>query len=147
MLGGRFMLNIKLLAVDEAKVAGRVTKMFEGERALGDDLAPALRALLDDAFGAQAKPVKKTPDVVVATVSMPSNRRSLRWLGLALGASGTAVGIYSFSQVVAAQDAYNTSPSEDTQQTLIDTTSSANGLLVGSLVSVGAGAGLWWWSR
>ena len=73
----------------------------------------------------------KTPEVAVATVSPPSNRRSLGWLGLALGASGTALGIYSYSQVVAAQEAYNTSPSEETQQTLIDTMSSANGLLVG----------------
>ena len=147
MLGGRFMLNVKLLAVDEAKVAGRITKMFDGERALGDDLAATLQALMDDAFGAQTKQVTKTPEVAVATVSPPSNRRSLGWLGLALGASGTALGIYSYSQVVAAQEAYNTSPSEETQQTLINTTSSANGLLVGGLVSVGAGAGLWWWSR
>ena len=34
MLGGRFMLNVKLLAVDEAKVAGRITKMFDGSAPL-----------------------------------------------------------------------------------------------------------------
>ena len=99
ILGGRFMLNLKLLAVDEAKVAGRVTQMFDGERALGDGLKPTLDALLKDAFRAQ---------------TAASIRRKAAWLrgaGLTFGAFGAGLSVYSYSQVTRAQAAYNGAPS------------------------------------
>ena len=51
-VGSRYMLNIKLLAVEEAKVAGRMTQMFASEDAIVDGLKRSLDSLLSDAFGA-----------------------------------------------------------------------------------------------
>jgi hypothetical protein len=139
-LGGRFMLNIKLLAVDEAKVVGRVTQMLDDERALGDGLKPALDALLADAF---AEPPAAAPSAV-AQGTKPWGRA--RWAAVGLGVVGAGLSAYSYSHVDQAQGAYNAAPSDSTSSQLIAAAELGNALLIGGLVSVGAGAGLWVWA-
>ena len=77
-VGSRYMLNIKLLAVEEAKVAGRITQTFTSEDAIVDGLNAALDSLLNDAFGAP-----KTTTAKPAAAASP--RRWSQWAGLGLG--------------------------------------------------------------
>lgn len=146
-LGGRFMLNMKLLAVDEAKVAGRVTKMFDGERALGEGLQPALLELVNDAFGRKSKAESKPPVVAPPTTSKSSEPTYARWAGLSLGVVGAGLSAYSYAHVSTAQNAYDTDPSKDSQDALIEAAKIGNSTLTAGLVSLGAGVGLWWWGR
>ncbi len=148
VLGGRFMLNVKLLDVDQAKVAGRLTQMFGGERALADGLPGALDSLLKDAFGAKASaPVTATevaPAVAPQTVR-PSGEAVKRGLGATFAGIGLSLGIYSYFQFSSAQQSYDEAPSDPTQQALIDAARLGDHLLIGSALSVGLGSALWLW--
>jgi hypothetical protein len=151
-VGGRFMLNLKLLAVDEAKVAGRMTSLFEGERALVDGLKPALAALLKDAFGSRGPQRKAAAVATKAPAKAPSLQRTAkgptnwkRWTAVGLGVLGAGLGAYSYTYVSDAQSAYNVAPSDSTSEELVAAADLSNTFLIGGLVSLGTGAGLWVW--
>ena len=50
-LGGRLVLNLKILQVDEARVAERITRMFADEAALLDGVNQTIDELVQGAFG------------------------------------------------------------------------------------------------
>jgi hypothetical protein len=153
-VGGRFMLNLKLLAVDEAKVAGRITTLFEGERALVDGLKPALKDLLKDAFGNPKAQRPKSAGAPKEIAKAPSQRtdqgptnwkRWKRWTAFGFGVLGAGLGAYSYTSVSDAQSAYNSTPSDSTSSELVAAADLGSTLLIGGLVSLGTGAGLFVW--
>jgi TolB-like protein len=133
-VGSRYMLNIKLLAVEDAKVAGRITQMFATEDAIINGLGLSLTALLSDAF-------KAAP-----TASAKRIRPLSQWAGLGLGAVGAGLTAYSFSPLNSAQTAYNTNPTDRTSAAVTTAYNEANVVMTTGLLGVAVGAGLWMWA-
>ena len=141
-VGSRYMLNIKLLAVEEAKVAGRITQMFTSEDALADGLGGSLQALLDDAFGA----AHAAPSASAAPAAAGKARPWSQWAGVGLGAVGAGLAAYSFAPLSAAQSTYDANPTQSTSEALTQAHGQANLVMTTGVVGVALGAGLWIWA-
>jgi hypothetical protein len=111
--GGRFILNMKLVAVDENRVAARMSKTVASEGALLDALPLTVDKLFNQAFGAAVavaddetdddEEEEEEDDQELATASAPSRTapstgaanakpgRWVLWSGIGLTAGGTAL--------------------------------------------------------
>jgi hypothetical protein len=98
--GGRFIINMKLVAVDESKVAARVSKTVTSEAALLDALPVAVGELFTKAFGASvtAPPLAaQRPQAAAAPVTSlppPSPTSATNWLlwsGVGLSVAGVTM--------------------------------------------------------
>ncbi len=149
-VGSRYMLNIKLLAVEEAKAAGRITQMFASEDAIVDGLKPSLNRLLLDAFGAASAAAPSAAPAATPATTVASSKVAKgawkKWTGLGLGVVGAGLAAYSFSPVSAAQTAYDQDPSPNTSDALYNAVGQANTVLATGVVGVVLGTGLWMWA-
>jgi hypothetical protein len=136
-VGGRYMLNLKLLQVEDARVAERMTRIFADERALVDGLKPALTHLL--------RTLKAPVSTSVATVQAPAKGAWKTWVVGGMGALGLGLVGASFSLVEGAQSSHNSAPSVATAIALEDAVRLGNVGVVGALVVVGAGTAVWLW--
>ena len=74
-VGSRLMLNIKLLAVEEARVSGRISALYDDEDQLVDGLSTEISKMLVTAFGSAPKSAAAPP-------------RRFSWLGIGLIGAG-----------------------------------------------------------
>ena len=174
-VGSRLMLNLKLLAVDDAKVAGRLTKVFPGEEPLVDGLPATIDALLADAFGQVVQPkriatgheragssvakqndrgeqtrgdLKQKEQVIVENLEpkIGQNDRSLGvWLGSATGLVGLGLGVLSYTEFSGAQSRYDLNPTSETSADLKASVTQSNLLLGSSALTLAVGAAVWRW--
>ena len=119
--GKQYILNIKFVAVEEAKVLGRVNKILADEAKVLEALPKALQEIVDSALG----PVEDEEPTVVKTaaasaglatpaVSQPAEAKSsgrvsarpLVWLGIGVMAGGAGAGYWSQQSVLEAKDSY-----------------------------------------
>ena len=145
-VGGRFMLNLKLLQVEDARVAERVTQIYKDEGALVDGLSGAIASLIGGVALAREVSAPKAPVAAppkVATASSASPRP------YALSGSLLAVGVgavtASYAVVRSAQSDHNDARSIESAEALEAAVSVGNGLLVAGLGSVAAGVVTWIW--
>ena len=68
--GGQFILNIKIVSVEEAKVLGRVNKILKDEAAVLSALPGALQDVVDLAFGEEADELLAFKDGCAADVRL-----------------------------------------------------------------------------
>ena len=96
-VGSRLMLNIKLLAVEEARVVTRSSTIYDNEDQLVDGLTDDVQKMLVQAFGDRSKTSKGTsPNSAPTSPVKTTNQRQPRrfsWLGLAL--LGSSVGVFA----------------------------------------------------
>jgi len=138
-VGGRFMLNLKLLLVEEAKVDERVSKIFKDEGALVDGLAGALTELIRG-VKVPGKAVKQTPKV--AETGAASTSVLLPGSLLAVGAGVVAA---SYAVVSGAQTEHNEARSVDSANSLETAILTGNALLYAGIGSFAAGVAVWVW--
>jgi hypothetical protein len=114
--GNQFILNIKLVSVEESKVVGRVNKILKDEAALLRALPLAVQEVVDLAFGVaeEDKAPEPTPaaaaSVTTAVSVSPTDsvfKRPLLWAGLGLVGLSAGGGSWSAGSVEGAMITYN----------------------------------------
>ena len=140
-VGGRFMLNLKLLLVEEAKVDERVSKIFKDEGALVDGLSAALDELIKG-VEVSDKAKEEAPAVSVKSVAGSTAKR---WLGGSLVAIGVGSAFASYVVVTDAQAQHNQVQSERSADTLDSAVGTGNALLYAGLGSAVVGVAAWVW--
>jgi hypothetical protein len=140
-VGGRFMLNLKLLQVEDARVAERVTKVFADESALLDGLEEALGNLIRGVKAAQPKG-QKTP--AVAAQESAGRAKPMLLSGSLVGVGVGAVAV-SYVVVRGAQNDHDEAVSLVSAESLASAVSTGNMLLYAGLGSVAAGVVAWVW--
>jgi hypothetical protein len=96
--GGRFIINMKLVAVEESRVAARISKTVSSEGALLDALPLVVGELFSKAFGApeaaapgEVEAQKQgVPVISQAAIDPTKTTNWLLWGGLSLSVSGAA---------------------------------------------------------
>ena len=88
-VGSRLMLNIKLLAVEEARVSGRISALYDDEDQLVEGLSTEISEMLVTAFGSAPKSAAAggTPATQPSAVK-PAPPRRFSWLGIGLIGAG-----------------------------------------------------------
>ena len=119
--GKQYILNIKFVAVEEAKVLGRVNKILADEAKVLEALPKALQEIVDSALGpieddepivakATAAPTAATTPAVSQPAEAKSSGRVLArplvWLGIGVMAGGAGAGYWSQQSVLGAKDSY-----------------------------------------
>ena len=123
--GQQYILNIKFVAVEEAKVLGRVNKILADEAKVLEALPQALQEVVNAGLGpAEAAPqatavaAAPAPTPVTAptaaaapvTSAAPSRggvlTRPLLWIGVGVMAGGAGAGYWSQQSVIQAKDSY-----------------------------------------
>ncbi len=140
-VGGRFVLNLKLLQVEDARVAERVTKVYNDEKGLIDGLNGAVLDLVKSVNSKQ-KTASLPPQV--ASVKEPKGVKS-RVLSGSLLAVGLGVVAASYALVNSAQDTHDEERSVDSANALESAANLGNGLLYAGLGSLAAGVTTWIW--
>ncbi len=150
-LGGRLVLNLKILQVDEARVAERITRMFADEAALLDGVNQTIDELVQGAFGeakeeAPAAVSQSKSDAPATSKSVVSDGRAKagpNWFALGLGLVGLGVAGYSYGvhaeEERRAFDASQTVVDHDVLQERVDEANNLLGLGYGLM----AGAVIW----
>ena len=155
-VGSRLMLNIKLLEVEEARVAARSSVIYDDEDKLVDGLTADVRKMLAKTFGKRPEPVMTSKDDSLSTtqpqVSPSTARRPFSWLGIALIGSG--VGVFgamapSEAELVQARQSYDDSMTDaellergENLTRLVERFESTRTMSIG-LAAIGAGLNLW----
>ena len=146
VLGGRFMLNLKLLNVDDARVAERVTKVFADEGALVDGLGASLDQLIKGVGPTVAS--AQSPSVA-ATVQKNSTRAKTStkrpWLTAGFVVAGLAAVAASGPVVSNAQSEHDDQISVSSADALQTAVSVGNGLFAVGVGSIAVGAAIWLW--
>jgi TolB-like protein len=140
-VGGRFVLNLKLLQVEDARVAERVTKVYDDEKGLIDGLNAAVSDLVKSVDSEQ-KSSSFPPQV--ASVKEPKEVKS-RVLSGSLLAVGLGVVAASYAVVNSAQETHDEERSVDSANALESAANLGNGLLFAGLGSLAAGVTTWIW--
>ena len=120
--GQQYILNIKFVAVEEAKVLGRVNKILADEAKVLEALAQALQEIVDSALGPVEDEEPTVADGCGACAgngqrtcrSQPAEAKSsgrvserpLVWLGIGVMAGGAGAGYWSQQSVLEAKDSY-----------------------------------------
>ena len=149
-VGGRFMLNVKIIQVEEARVAERLTTIFNSETALVDGLKKVLNDLIVGALpaldppAAEAKPATTKTSQVKVT---PTRRRMVPWISGGLASIGLGLAVSGYLSMHAAQADYDAEPTVATGQSLEKAMASGNGIMGLGLGAVGAGVAAWVWLR
>ena len=79
-VGSRLMLNIKLLAVEEARVSGRISALYDDEDQLVDGLSTEISKMLVTAFGSAPKSAAAPPRRAKPMAGNRADRRRSRRL-------------------------------------------------------------------
>ena len=140
-VGGRFILNLKMLWVDEARVVERVTKVFADEAALIDGLNGAVGELTKS-FQAADKGLEKSVEVMRQPEA--SSPKSVVLPGALVAVGLGALGA-SYAVVLGAQNEHNTAQSVTSGDALETAVFAGNALLYTGLGSVAAGVAVWVW--
>ena len=140
-VGGRFMLNLKLLQVEDARVAERVTRVYKDEGAMVDGLHAAVAALIKGVSPPQ-KGDQSTPQVSNTSASKAPKSRVLSGSLVAVGMGAVAV---SYAVVRSAQSEHNDDVSVVSADALESAVSTGNTILYAGLGSVAAGVVAWVW--
>ena len=113
--GKQYILNVKFVAVEEAKVLGRVNKILADEAKVLEALPKALQEIVDSALGpvedqkpAVAKTAAASAGSATPAVSQPAEvkasgsvlARPLVWLGVGVMAGGAGAGYWSQQSVL-----------------------------------------------
>ena len=113
--GKQYILNVKFVAVEEAKVLGRVNKILADEAKVLEALPKALQEIVDSALGpvedeepAVAKTAAAPAGSATPAVSQPAEvktsgsvlARPLVWLGVGVMAGGAGAGYWSQQSVL-----------------------------------------------
>jgi hypothetical protein len=109
-VGSRLMLNIKLLEVEEARVAARRSTVFAHEDALVDGLSLEVSTLLKRAFGAGKAAAPPAPSPPPKVADAPKAKRPYSITGLVLIAGGAAAflaGAPSHDELLTLRAAYD----------------------------------------
>ena len=123
--GQQYILNIKFVAVQEAKVLGRVNKILADEAKVLEALPQALQEVVNAGLGtAEAAPQATAvaaapapaPVSAPAAAAAPVTRaapsrggvltRPLLWIGVGVMAGGAGAGYWSQQSVIQAKDSY-----------------------------------------
>ena len=138
-VGDQFVLNLKIMEVEEATVRVRKNRMVRREV----DLPAAVLGITDDAlkelFGAESL-------MTAAQVTNRFQRKLMRGSSLAIGLAALATWGYSTVELSAAQAAFDdpeTGKSEQTYSDLLSTQQQVFDLRVGGLIGGALGAALW----
>ncbi|MDE0883452.1 MAG: hypothetical protein OSB21_12735, partial [Myxococcota bacterium] len=154
--GGRFIINMKLVAVEESRVAARISKTVTSEGALLDALPLAVGELFNKAFGAPAaaapaETAVQSPAAPVISSAATEPAKTTNWLlwgGLSLSVSGAALtaltGPFSSNrELVGARQDYEAYTGDNAEQwdLLAKPLSDARdmGIVGGSVVALGLG--------
>jgi hypothetical protein len=123
--GKQYILNIKLVAVEESKVLGRANKILADEAKVLEALPKALQEVVDAGLGSdEEEPAKPAAGVAAAapsqaaaspSVAQPSASsgsggaltRPLLWVGVGVMAGGAGAGYWSQQAVLSGKDNYN----------------------------------------
>ena len=148
-LGGRLVLNLKILQVDEARVAERTTQMFADEAALLDGVNTAVDQLVHGAFGGkEPSPVPQntavSPEQGLPVSTPESNAvKGSNWLPFGLGAVGVGLATYGYAvHAEGARTEFETSQTVTHHDALQNHVDEANSLL-GVGYGLIAGAVIW----
>jgi hypothetical protein len=151
-VGSRLMLNIKLLEVEEARVAARQSTLFADEDALVDGLSTEIDALLARAFPDVKRAVPAVPAAPPTAIEQTTPRRPYSISGLALIATGYAA--FEFlapgaGEMTAGRNSYDQArtiddlnQASDRLTELVDEYTAARSLAIG-LTTVGAVLNAW----
>ncbi len=128
LVGGRFVLNLKVIAVEEAKAKARAEGVFDNEGDLLSGLPKVVDELLAEMGG-------KHP-----SVAEPGLKRNgpLKWIGIGSTLTGVVAAAYGFSQAQEAYEAQLRAPTDFERDRHEKDGDSAQAVgLVGSAVLVG----------
>ena len=137
VIGDRFLLNMKVLAVEEARVKARAEGIFKSE----GDVLNGLPALVDEML-------KELADAVPSVAAAPKTpMRLIDKVGLGVSLSGAAAVAYGFW---AAQSAANALPAPERMESSHATTYASELRLADTAAVVGwsmigAGVAMRWW--
>jgi len=95
LVGGRYVLNLKVIAVEEAKAKARAEGVFDNEGDLLSGLPSVVEELLAE-MGGKAPAIAKPK---------PRSNAPLKWVGVGTALTGVVAAAYGFSQVQASEDA------------------------------------------
>ena len=121
--GKQYILNIKLVAVEESKVLGRANKILADEAKVLEALPMALQEVVDAGLGsdeeesatpaaavAEAAAAPASPSVAQPSASGGSSgalTRPLLWVGVGVMAGGAGAGYWSQQSVLSGKENYN----------------------------------------
>jgi TolB-like protein len=151
-VGGRFMLNVKIIQVEEARVAERLTRIFKSEAALVDGLGDVLRALLGGALQptAEAEPVTraaKPSTLPSGPAGASTSKRWGRWVGGGMATVGLGLALSGYLSIQGAQSDYDAEPTVAAGANLEKSVGSGNGTISVGVAALGAGLAAWVWLR
>lgn len=131
IVGGRYLLSLKIINVEDGKGVARVSAGFEDERLLTEGLSSLTKALVTE-----YRKSRLTSTALLAQKAKP-------WISGTAGILGAALAITGLLQFRSAQSVYDESPSVESSDALEAAAATANGLVTGGLVAVGVGALAW----
>ncbi len=140
-VGGKLVLNVKLIQVDEAKVANRLSRVFADEAELLAGLNPAVDGLLEGAFK-ESNPLTKT----TATVREEGDVK-VPWLALSLGLAGAGLAGWGYLYAAPIRADFDQAPTVQNYDLLKGDIATANQLVAGGWSLLAGATFTWWWSR
>ena len=142
-VGGQFMLNLKIIQVEESRVAERKTHIFDSEKALVRGLKSVLTGLVSGALDTGDDETEPEKQILV----MSQSKRLGPWVGGGLATIGTGLALNGYLSAQAAQSDYDASPTVARSRDLENAVSSGNTLISIGLGAVGAGIAALVWLR
>ncbi len=139
-VGGKLVLNVKLIQVDEAKVANRLSRVFVNEAELLAGLNPAVDELLAGAFK-ESEPPPQTTSVRKA------GPQRVPWLALSLGLAGAGLAGWGYRYAAPIRADFNQAPTVQHYDLLKSDVATANQLVAGGWSLVAGATLAWWWNR
>lgn len=148
-VGGKLMLNIKIIAVDEAQVVNRLTRIFKDEGALLEGLHGVVDGLLAGAFKVESPPASPPPAAVSAESPKAPAAAAKKppWLALGLGLVGAGVTAFGYRFAAPIQAEFAASPNSHLYDILESDVAMANTIVAGGWSLVAAAGFTWWWTR
>ena len=160
-IGREYLITLKVISIDEAKVVVRIVDRAGSEDVLVDVVTKVLDKAIIELLGKSerapptvAEPVAPNADpppvlssAVTARGERKAGRPMLKWSGIALGLSGTGWAAYHVVQWSDEQTAFDAHPSPYTSDLLDDLekrTDQANQGLIQGLSAAGVGVLLAW---
>ena len=143
-VGGQFVVTLKILAVEEAKVLARKVAMVADEAGL----IPSFEKIIPEALAAMPQNAELAPAASAAqpaakaapkTTAEPVARARVRWAVSAVGFGGLVGGLWLLEQVRTTHEEQKALPTYDVDANRARQ-STAQSLIVGGLVVGGAGA-------
>ena len=137
------MLNLKIIQVEESRVAERKTHIFDSEKALVRGLKSVLTGLVSGALDTGDDETEPEKQILV----MSQSKRLGPWVGGGLATIGTGLALNGYLSAQAAQSDYDASPTVARSRDLENAVSSGNTLISIGLGAVGAGIAALVWLR